>query len=281
MLSPKKNQVVIVTGASTGIGRDCSRLLAEHNFQVVACVRSQKDFDEVSALKNTIAVILDVTQESDFSRAVEKLRPVLDSADSIHLVNNAGIAVSGPVEAVSISEWKKQFDVNVFGLVRATQVFLPWIRSSRGAIINIGSISGKIAMPFVAPYAASKFAVEAISDSLRRELKEHGVRVVLIEPGPIDTPIWSKGLSKKETILATLSPELEALYGPSLGRFVDEVEKSARDAVPVATVSQSVLAALERPRPKTRIVVGASSVHVIAKLSKFLPDRILDRMLKT
>ncbi len=267
---------MIVTGASTGIGRASAEALLRAGYRVAACVRKEKDFWQAEGLT---PVILDVCDAKSIEAAIARLKKDLDSATRVHLVNNAGIAVSGPIEGVPVAKWREQFEVNVFGLVAVSQAFMPWIRQSRGRLVNISSISGRATSPFLGPYSASKFAVEAISDAMRRELARFGVTVVVIEPGPIATPIWEKNFSKLEAELAALGPKMVELYGPEMRRFAEMAQDSARDAVPVESVSRIVLKAIQLEKPRTRYVVGKSGLPAQVMMADFLPDRWLDSMI--
>lgn len=269
-------EVVIVTGAGSGIGLDCARFLSQSGYHCVAGVRKARDRDSSPA---TQAVLLDVTNDGQVNDAVAELRGLLGSASRVHLVNNAGIAVAGPVESVSLARWREQLDVNVLGLVRATQAFLPWIRATAGTVVNISSVSGKVAYPFLGPYAASKFAVEAISDSLRRELLPFGARVAIVEPGPVDTPIWGKGLTPKEDVTEGMTPGLSEVYGRAMTRFQAIVRQSAEDAVPARMVSAVVLRALRAKKPRTRYIVGSPAVTMQASVASLLPDHWLDSLI--
>lgn len=274
--------IVIVTGASTGIGRDAAHRLAAAGYRVFAGVRKLPgDGHENPNTKQDSALsplLLDVTSAASVAAAVENIRPELEEADSVHLVNNAGIAVTGPVEAVAVGRWEEQFAVNVFGLVRVTQALLPHIRRTQGRIVNISSVSGLASPPYLGPYSASKFAVEALSDSLRRELRQFGVKVVVVEPGPVATPIWEKGLARKEEITRGAAPGVAALYRRELDKFIAAAAVSAKDAVPVSAVSDVILRALTTARPRTRYVVGGKGIALQAAVLPFLPDSWLDSL---
>jgi NAD(P)-dependent dehydrogenase (short-subunit alcohol dehydrogenase family) len=182
--------LALVTGASSGIGRAIASHLSERGFTVLAGVRNEPD-----APPATEPLRLDVTNPTDVAAAAQRVGDRLDA-----LVNNAGIAISGPVEAVPIAEWRRQIEVNLLGQVAVTQALLPALISARGRIVNMSSIGGRNALPLFAPYAASKFALEAMTDSLRREVAHLKVGVVSVEPGGIATPIWSKGLSDGDRV---------------------------------------------------------------------------------
>ncbi|RYZ64144.1 MAG: SDR family NAD(P)-dependent oxidoreductase, partial [Proteobacteria bacterium] len=186
---------VLITGASTGIGLAAAFELVQKGHEVFAGVRNEAASAAVRALDQRIVpVIIDVTKPDTIHEAYKAVELMRTREFPFSLVNNAGIAVSGPIEALSMNELRKQFDVNVFGLVETTQVFLPMIREKRGRIVNISSVNGFLVPPFLGAYSASKFAVEAISDALRRELLPEDIKVITIQPGPISTPIWQKGL---------------------------------------------------------------------------------------
>lgn len=269
-------KVVILTGASSGIGKAAALRLASLGYHVLAGVRRPKDADAWKAVPRSAPLMLDVTDEASVDKAVADTRELLEKAEEVHLVNNAGIAVAGPVEGVSLKRWKEQFDVNVFGLVKVTQAFLPFIRKTRGRIVNISSVSGLATSPYLGPYSASKFAVEAISDALRRELHPFGVKVIVVEPGPIDTPIWEKNLTKKELLMAELPEHLHKVYGRSLEKFQRGAEQSAKSAVPVDKVSDVIEKALGLKNPRTRYVVGVRTLPAQMAMFGLMPDRAVD-----
>jgi short-subunit dehydrogenase len=194
------------------------------------------------------------------------------------LVNNAGVAVAAPMEFVPLEELRDQLEVNVVGLVAVTQAFLPAIRKSQGRVVNIGSISGILTTPLMGPYCASKHAVEAVSDAMRQELRPHGVKVALIQPGRIITPIWQKSMQRAETNEEKLPDEGRKLYG----KLIEAVKKSVRhvekDALPVEPVAEAVWHALTNPEPKTRYLVAKNSLFI--KLIANLPDKLRDGLIR-
>jgi len=268
-----RTEIVVITGASSGIGRDLAEHLAEEGYAVLAGVRKMADAPNGAGITPFIA---DVTKPETLSAAITQFSSRLSEASAVHLVNNAGLAVSGPVEGVPVSRWREQFEVNVFGLVAVTQAFLPFLRARPGCVVNISSVSGLFASPYLGPYSASKFAVEALSDSLRRELKPFGVKVVLVEPGPVATPIWQKGLAKKEEGLAAMGAELEQVYAKGLSGFQRVIEDSASRAIPVRQVSSCVLRILRSPKPKARYVLGPKGTAFQMKLISLLPTSWVD-----
>ena len=196
-------RAVVVTGASSGIGAAAAELLAREGFLTYAGVRSPEDGAKIAALHENIRPLrLDVTDRDSIASAAEV---VTKSGAPLHgLVSNAGIAVGGPLEFLPVDELRRQFEVNVFGGIAVSQAFLPQLRASRGRIVFVGSVSGRIAVPYLGPYAASKFALRALSDALRAELAPAGVFVALVEPGSVKTPIWKKGRESRAQLEQTL-----------------------------------------------------------------------------
>lgn len=271
--------VILISGASTGIGRACAVHLARLGHTVWAGVRSSEHFDAVRALnvRGLEPVTLDVTSDRSIREAIHHIGK---TSGNLHiLVNNAGIAVGGPVEAVAVADWRRQFETNLFGVVALTQAALPLVREAKGRIINMSSISGRIAFPFMGPYAASKFALEAMSDSLRREVKGLGVHVALIEPGAISTPIWNKAREEGLGRVSQLSAEMTSVYGHALDRFRENLDRVINQAAPVSVVVNAVEHAALSSRPRLRYPVG-KGIQFSALISKLLPDSILDSVLR-
>jgi NAD(P)-dependent dehydrogenase (short-subunit alcohol dehydrogenase family) len=262
-------RLALVTGASTGIGRATAVHLASLGFDVLAGVR-----DPADAPEGTEALRLDVTSEADIAAAAERVGAELHA-----LVNNAGIAVMGPVEIVPVGEWRRVLEINVLGQVAVTQALLPAILAARGRIVNMSSIGGRVANPLFGPYSGSKFALEAVSDSLRREVAPHGVHVVSVEPGGISTPIWGKGLSDARDIIAGSTPEQERRYSAVIAGVTKIAERLARDGLPPQAVAEVVGEAVTTARPRARYVVGRDA-KVQALAARLLPDRVLDALIR-
>lgn len=272
-------QRVLITGASTGIGRACAIRIARRGFTVFAGVRSSVDAERLRAevTGDLRPVQLDVTRSIE----IEAMLAEMGGQPLAGLVNNAGIAIAGPLELIPMDAWRRQIEVNLLGLVAVTQACLPALRSGRGRIVNIGSIAGRLALPGSSAYDASKFAIEGLSDALRMELRSFGVSVSLIEPGAIATPIWKKSLAEADSLLEQADPIIRAPYAPLMAKLRQEAEISARHAVPPDTVVQAVEHALTARRPKARYLVGREA-RAMALLAR-LPDRwrdwlILNRM---
>lgn len=272
---------VVVTGASSGIGHAAALGLAQAGFDVFAGVRGDSDAERMRE-GELRPLRIDVTDGASIAAAAEEVRGGLGSMGLAGLVNNAGLAVSGPVEYVPLEDWRRQIEVNLIGQVAVTQAFLPLLRARAGGpgrILNVSSIGGRIALPLAGPYAASKFALEAVSDSLRRELRGEGIQVSLIEPGGVKTPIWDKGLAEASELEAAMPPEGEQRYGDliaAMKRQVDEI--STRTGIDPEDVADVVARAMTARRPKTRYLVGrdAKSRWAAARL---LPDRAFDALI--
>jgi NAD(P)-dependent dehydrogenase (short-subunit alcohol dehydrogenase family) len=266
--------LVLVTGASTGIGEATVHHLRELGFEPVAGVRRDEDAERL-ADQGLRTVKLDVTDEAQIAAA----REAVGDRGLAGLVNNAGVAVAAPLEFVPLDELRRQLDVNLIGQVAVTQAFLPALRRAGGRIVNVSSIGGRVAAPLLAPYNASKFALEAVSDSLRRELRSQGVDVIVVEPGGIKTPIWGKGNELAAELIARMPPEGERLYGRMIARVREETVKIERDrGLPPRAVAEVIGKALTADRPRTRYLVGTDA-KLRAQLARLLPDRAMDRLI--
>ena len=259
---------VVVTGASTGIGLDACRELAAHGFRVFGTVRRPEDEEAVVAARAT-PLRLDVTSPASIRAAADQFSTLEGGASLAGLVNNAGISGAGPIEMADLDEFRTMFEVNALGAVAVTQGFLPFLKAARGRIVNISSVSGRVAPPFMAPYAASKFALEAISDCMRHELRPFGIDVIVIEPGIVNTPIWKKGAARD------LGPVRDTVYEKALTAMRDGAAAVDERAMPPARVSRAILHALTARRPPARIPVVRN--RVLFQLLSCVPDRVLDR----
>ncbi|MGK5497761.1 SDR family oxidoreductase [Streptomyces sp. URMC 125] len=280
-------RAVLVTGASTGLGRACALRLEDRGFRVFAGVRKEadgKELVEASVHGRLTAVRIDVTDEASVAEAAEHVAGVLE-ADGAGtglwgLVNNAGVCVSAPLECVPAERLRWQFDTNVVGQLVVAQAFLPQLRRTRGRIVNVTSGIGTVAVPYLGAYAAAQFAKEAMSDVLRRELRGFGVDVSVIQPGAIMTPIWGKISDVAQEALGKAESEVVELYRARFERFLRNNEQQARGS---RTTPQDMARAVERAltdaRPRTRYRVGAD-VRRMSVLARVLPDAALDRYLR-
>lgn len=258
-------RTAIVTGASSGIGQACAARLARAGWRVLAGVRREGDAPE-----GTEEILLDVTDAEQIRGAAERV----DELDG--LVNNAGIALGSPLELVPVDQLRYQLEVNLVGQVAVTQALLPALRRAKGRIVFMGSIAGRSALPFLAPYAASKHALEAVADSLRLELKPFGIPVSIVEPGSIRTAIWSRSAARADELAATADSELAELYADRVAAFRSLALKRGEGGAPADRVAEVVEEALTAERPHARYLVGKD-----AKLRagfERLPDRLRDRI---
>lgn len=271
---------VLITGASTGIGAACAWHLDRLGFAVFAGVRRAADGEVLKAQASSRLqpILLDVTDAAAIERVRQLMMERVGGAGLAGLVNNAGIAVAGPLEAVPIPDLRRQFEVNVIGQVAVTQALLPLLRKGRGRIVNMGSIAGRAAMPLMGPYSASKFALEALTDALRLEVQQWGIRVSIVEPGAIATPIWEKSGAKAEELERTTPEELTHLYAAVIAGVKARVAEAAARAIPAEAVARAVEHALTAARPKTRYLVGRDA-KLRAVMVKLLPDRLSDRLM--
>src|SRR5919112_3166992 len=226
---------VLITGASTGIGHATAKRMLAYGWDVFAGARKDEDLERLRG-EGFTPLKLDVTDPHTIAAAKDEL----DERGLRGLVNNAGIAVSGPIEFIPLDELRQQLEVNLVGQVAVTQAFLPNVREAKGRIVNVSSIGGRLALPLVGPYAASKFGLEAVSDSLRRELRPWGIHVALIEPGGVKTPIWDKGRAMADRVEAQMGDEARSRYGKLAQRIRAETEKIPERGVDPDEVAKAI-----------------------------------------
>lgn len=266
--------IVLVTGCSSGIGRETVGKLVERGFGVVAGVRQNADVDQLNGLSESIVAIqVDVTNTESIDAAARKTAERFPGGID-GLVNNAGIAVAGPLELVALDDWQRQYQVNVLGMVGMTKRFLPMLRQRMGRIVNISSAASSLALPMVGPYASSKFAVEGLSDSLRRELLGSGIKVVIVCPGPTDTPIYAKAEAETaETLDMQATSSLH--YEIPLGRFQALMQASEGRRRHPSHVATTVVKALTARHPKRRYHVGWDAKAAVF-VQRCVPTALVD-----
>lgn len=276
----RAEKIIVITGASTGIGRACAMHFDQLGFSVFAGVRRDADGAALrSAASDRLTPLsIDVTDAGSIAAARAQVEAAAGGRGVHGLVNNAGVGVGGPLEFVPLDDLRRQLEVNVIGQVAVTQAFLPMVRQARGRIVYIGSIAGRMATPFIAPYAASKFALEAISDALRVELRPWGIGVAIVEPGSIATPIWEKAKDTTKQVSDDLPPEGHQLYGAAVSSLREVMADFEKRAIPAERVAKAVAHALLSKRPKTRYLVGTDA-RIQAALAAAVPDRINDRLI--
>lgn len=272
-----KNCSVLITGASSGIGRACAVHLSRRGFRIFAGVRSVQDADSLQeeSTGNITPVMLDVTDTSSIASAAERVAETTGGT-LYGLINNAGVGLGGPLELLPADKISYLLAVNVFGAAAVTQAFLPLIRNNRGGrIIMISSISGRVALPGLSVYAASKFAIEALGDALRVELQPLNIAVVLIEPGNVATPIWEKGIAHHAAVMAQADAAVKNRYA-DLIRALNRTAENPHGIAPEC-VAEVIEQALVVARPRSRYLVG-KNMGALRLLSR-MPDSIRDWIL--
>lgn len=267
----------VVTGVSTGIGEVCAQELIKAGYFVFGAVRRQEDADRLSARcgADFVPLHFDVTDGAAVAAAAAEVEWRLQGRALAGLVNNAGVALPGPLLYQPIEEFRRQFDVNVFGNLRVVQAFAPLLGAGPGRagppgrVVQMSSVAGSLASPFLGAYSASKYALEGMSDALRRELMIFGVDVVIVEPGVIKTPIWDKAAA------VDLAPYDATAYGPAARRLQKWLVEQGRSGPPAELVADAVLRALRLPRPPARILVVPRR-FLDFTLPRLLPTRALD-----
>jgi NAD(P)-dependent dehydrogenase (short-subunit alcohol dehydrogenase family) len=273
-------QSVVVTGVSTGIGWGITKVLIGHGFRVFGSVRKSQDAERLSTEfgGNFVPLLFDVTDEIAVQAAAEQVRQQLNDKTLFGLVNNAGIAVPGPLMHLPIDNFRRQLEVNLVSVLIVTKAFLPSLGTDHslqgkpGRIVNISSVGGKAGGPFLGAYSASKHGLEGFSESLRRELMLYGIDVIIVGPGAVATPIWDKGEQEDLSIYA----------GTDYARFVQRVQKymveGGRKGYPPEKVGEVVWQVLTTPKPRVRyaVIPGNSFRRIIQNL---LPKRMVDRII--
>jgi NAD(P)-dependent dehydrogenase (short-subunit alcohol dehydrogenase family) len=270
---------VVITGTSTGIGWGTAKILIGNGFRVFGSVRKTSDAERLTAEfgPNFVPLIFDVTDETAVNLAARNVRSALAGERLSGLVNNAGIAVAGPLLELPVEEFRRQIEVNLVGVVTTTKAFAPLLgtdpqlKGSPGRIVNIGSVGGRVAMPFGAPYNASKFAIEGLSESLRREFLLFGIDVIVIGPGAVATPIWEKA----ERVDVT--PYADTPYAVPLQRLRTYALAEGKKGLPPERIGEAVMHALTAAKPKVRYAVSSQAAQDWMLLN--LPKRFVDRLI--
>ena len=272
-----KSNTVLVTGTSSGIGRGLCQALIEKGYKVFGTVRNRKDATELNKEfgKNLDALLVDVTDEKQVVKAKERVQNYLNGKPLTALINNAGIATLGPVEFLPTSDFKKQIDTKIFGTFLCTKIFLPLLGTDSnlignpGRIVNISSIlGGKIGSPFMSGYCASKHAVEAFSESLRRELKPYGIKVIIVAPGSVSTPIWKEVKKQKDQ-----NKYNKTKYGISFKKILNSLESFDRNSLSMNQLTSIIIKSIEIKNPKIRY---NPTKDPIQKLWPYIPKKIMD-----
>ncbi|WNG16871.1 SDR family oxidoreductase [Cystobacter fuscus] len=267
-------EIVIVTGASSGIGAATARELARRGFHVLAGVRRDRDADALRG-PGIEPLILDITHPEHIRALAARVQGDPQGRAVRALVNNAGVPVNVPVEVFPIDEWRRLFEVNLFGHVAVTQALLPALVRGKGRVINISSVGGRVAMATYGPYAGTKFALEAVSDALRREIAPSGVQVVVVEPGAVRTEMLGRAATTAQQLASTLTPEQGQRYGGLVQAIAAQTASATEWGVPAETAAQVIARAVTARKPRTRYTVGRDAA-LVTFMARILPDRMLD-----
>lgn len=268
---------VLVTGASTGIGRATALRLDGAGWRVFGGVRREEDAASLRDVgsERLVPLMLDVTDAGQVAAAAERIDGEVGEGGLRGLVNNAGVAVPGPLETLPLNDFKRQIEVNLTAQVAVTQAVLPAVRRARGRIVFITSIGGLMAFPMFGAYHAAKFGLEAVGDVFRQELRPWGIKVAIVEPGSIATPIWERGEAEVDEIASRAGEGHERLYGRAIEAYREVARKTGERGIPPEKVAAKIEHALSARRPRTRYLVGADA-RGQAFASRVLPDRLVD-----
>ena len=272
---------ILITGTSTGIGYSLAKVFINQGYRVFGSVRKKEDAERLKKefSEQFHPLIFDVTDHDAVAASVSEVKNVIKDEGLACLINNAGVAISGTIIHTSIKDFQHQFDINLFGVIAVTKSYLPLLGALKdyenkpGKIINISSVSGVIAFPFLSPYCASKFALEAFSDSLRRELLIYGIDVIKIAPGAIKTPIWKKSEKISQEVL-------NSDYGPSIKKFQQYTRKSAQAAMESDELARRILKVFLKKRPRTRYTFLNNKFTNYTIPRHFISARIFDGFIK-
>jgi NAD(P)-dependent dehydrogenase (short-subunit alcohol dehydrogenase family) len=272
--SPEIQELAIITGASTGIGAATARELARRGFHVLAGVRRDRDADAIRG-PGIEPLIIDITKPDHIRALATRVHGDAQGRAVRALVNNAAVAVNAPVETFAIDEWRRLFEVNFFGHIAVTQTFLPALIRSKGRVVNISSVGGKVAMATYGPYASTKFALEAVSDSLRREIAPFGVHVVVVEPGAVRTEMAGRAIANAHELASAMTPEQSQRYSGLVQAITAQTASFTKSGLPADAAAKVIAKAVTARKPRTRYTVGRDAA-LLTRLARILPDWILD-----
>jgi NAD(P)-dependent dehydrogenase (short-subunit alcohol dehydrogenase family) len=253
--TPEMQEIVIITGASSGIGAATAGELARRGFHVLAGVRRDQDADAIRG-PGIEPLIIDITNPDHIRALANRVHGDPQDRAVRALVNNAGIGVNAPVEVFAIDEWRRLFEVNFFGHIAVTQTLLPALIRSEGRVINISSVGGKIAMATYGPYAGTKFALEAVSDSLRREIAPFGVEVVVVEPGAVQTKIAGRAIAAAHKVASNMTPEQSQRYGGLVQAITAQAASFTESGLSADAAAKVIAKAVTARKPRTRYTIA-------------------------
>jgi len=272
----RTNRMAVVTGASSGMGLATAEELARRGFHVLAGVRKQEDADRIAG-ESIEPVIVDITDEQQVAALSDRVTSDPRGRSLGALVNNAGVAINAPAETIPLAEYRRHFDVNFFGHVAVVQTLLPALIADGDArLVNISSIGGRVAFPTYGAYAASKFALEGFSDVLRREVARQGVKVIVIEPGTVATPMWDKGIATMDQLAGEMTADQHARYDDLVAAMQKQARQQAGSGTTPFQAAKVIADAIQSPKPRTRYLVGRDA-KLLAGMTGLLSDHIVDR----
>jgi NAD(P)-dependent dehydrogenase (short-subunit alcohol dehydrogenase family) len=273
-----RQELMVVTGASTGMGAAAARELARRGFHVLAGVRRDADADALRA-EGIEPVILDITVDSDVAAIADRVARDPLRRPLRALINNAGIAINAPTETLPLAQWRQQFEVNLFGHIAMTQALFGALLSSSGTVVNISSVGGKVVLPTYGAYAGSKFALEAVSDALRREVSETGIKVVVVEPGAVKTEMVNRGIATADGLKADMTAAQLARYGDLTAAVTAQAQSFTKIGVSSEHAARVIAKAATASRPRTRYTIGRDAA-ILVRISRVVSDRVLDRIVR-
>lgn len=269
-------ELIVVTGASSGIGAATAQEMARRGYLVLAGVRREQDAHHIQG-PNIEPVLIDITRMEDVTALAHRIDADPLGRSLRAIVNNAGIGANAPVEVFDLDAWRRLFEVNYFGHIAVTQKLLPALLRSKGRVINISSVGGRVAMATYGPYGGAKFALEALSDSLRREVAPLGVDVVVIEPGAVQTKISGRAIATANNVASEMTPEQTERYGSLIHAVTAQAALADKTGVKASVAANVVAKAITSRKPRTRYGVGSAAALI--GIMNMLPDRVVDRLL--
>ncbi|MER7171685.1 SDR family NAD(P)-dependent oxidoreductase [Streptomyces mesophilus] len=277
MTQPQNKELMVVSGAATGIGAATAQQLASRGFHVLAGVRTDEEAEAIRA-DGVEPVMLDITVPRHIEALAQRIADDPEQRGLRALINNAGIEINAPIEVLPLELWREQFEVNLFGHIAVIQKLLPFLRQSRGRIVNISSVGGVAALPIFGAYAGTKFALEAASDALRREVKAQGIQVVVVQAGGVKTEMAAHSGEISLGFADKMSPEHERLYGNLIRSTVASNTAFLKRAVPAEKAAAKIANVATKARPRTRYTLGMDAAFTVP-LARHLPDRLMDNVL--
>lgn len=280
----ERNELIVVTGASTGMGAATAQELARRGFHVLAGVRREADADAlrnlpISGNGSIEPRILDITVDADVSAIADRVARDPQHRPLRALINNAGVAINAPVETLPLELWRRQFEVNVFGHIAMTQALFPALLSSSGTVVNISSVGGKVVMPTYGAYAGSKFALEALSDALRREVANTGIKVVVVEPGAVKTEMAARGIATAEGLQTNMTAAQQARYRDLNAAVMAQARSFTEVGVSAEHAAKVIAKAATAAKPRTRYTIGRDAAMLV-RINRVVSDRVLDHILR-